>query len=117
MVFSKDLYCRHMKTRACFGKGQDTSFKTYMIQYKAYFSRFQLLSISGVLTILYPSGRFSSHNQKILTSNNPGTEYGKVKKILVTSIFSFFLHVFYPSGKLISIFGLHLFFHLQMLSI
>ena len=22
-VFSKDLYCRHMKTRACLGKGTD----------------------------------------------------------------------------------------------
>ena len=25
-VFSKDLYCRHVKTRACLGKGQDSVF-------------------------------------------------------------------------------------------
>ena len=78
--FSKDMDCRHVKTRACFGK-----------ELKGLFSSLTLYHT--VPTFNDPIGR------KLMKT------FWEKEKMLVTSIFSISQNVFYPSQNKFQFFG------------
>ena len=83
-VFSKDLYCRHIKNQGLFGKGLNG-----------------LLNVLSVLRryVYYHLNPFPNKPWFLrVCSTSLLKTVGEKEKLLVTSNFSFFHSVFYPSG-------------------
>ena len=94
-VFSNDLYCRHVKTRACLGKGwlSNQSYRTFAPF--PHFKKLQPRSFAALFWFeLFVKGidctRFITLKKKA-----SGKHGGKQVKLLKMSIFTFFNNVFY----------------------
>ena len=77
VVFSKDLYCRHVKTRACLGNGLVSKNYHFYHKLEAYRTFSQTI-----------------HNSKGLKGKKPLKTLREEGKMLVSSIFSFFSQCF-----------------------